>query len=44
MKMMIFGYVGSISGLQKALNEYIEQLEQSNKDDTQDTDDCDIQH
>ena len=44
MKTMIFGYVGPISGLQKALSEYIEQLEQSNEDDSQDTDDYDIQH
>ena len=42
MKTMIFGYAGPISGLQKALNEYIKQLEQSNEDDSQDTDDCDF--
>lgn len=35
MKKMIFGYVGPISGLQQALDEYIEQ---SNKDD------CDTQY
>ena len=40
MKTMIFGYVGPISGLQKALNEYIEQ---SNKDDSQDMIDGDTQ-
>jgi hypothetical protein len=44
MKTMIFGYAGPISGLQKALDDYIKQLEQSNEDDSQDTDDCDIQH
>ena len=41
---MIFGYAGPISGLQKALDEYIEQLEQLNEDDSQDTVDCDIQY
>ena len=40
MKTMIFGYAGPISGLQKALNEYIKQL---NEDDQRDTIDCDIQ-
>ena len=44
MMKMIFGYVGPISGLQKALDEYIEQLEQLNEDDSQDTVDCDIQY
>lgn len=44
MKTMIFGYVGPISGLQKALDDYIKQLEQTNEDDSQDTDDCDIQY
>lgn len=43
MKTMIFGYIGPISGLQKALDDYIKQLEQSNEDNTQDTDNCDIQ-
>lgn len=42
MKTMIFGYVGPISGLQKALDDYIKQLEQSNEDDSQDTNYCDI--
>lgn len=41
MKTMIFGYVGPISGLQKALDEYIEQLDQLNEDDLQDMGDCD---
>ncbi len=41
MKTMIFGYAGPISGLQKALDEYIEQ---SNEDASQDMVDCDIQH
>ncbi len=36
MKTMIFGYAGPISGLQKALDEYIEQLDISNEDDLQD--------
>ena len=36
MKKLIFGYAGPISGLQKALDEYIEQLDQSNEDDSQD--------
>ena len=40
MKKMLFGYVGPISGLQQALDEYIKQL---NEDDQQDTVDCDIQ-
>jgi len=40
MKTMLFGYAGPISGLQKALDEYIKQL---NEDDSQDTVDCDIQ-
>ena len=40
---MIFGYVGSISGLQQALNEHIKQLDQLNEDDQQDTVDCGIQ-
>lgn len=44
MKTMIFGYVGPISGLQQALNEYIKQLDQLNEDDPQDTDDCDMQY
>ena len=39
---MIFGYVGPISGLQKALDEYIELLDQPNEDDMQDMGDCDI--
>jgi hypothetical protein len=43
MKTMIFRYVGPISGLQKALDDYIKQLEQSNEDDSQDADDCDTQ-
>mgnify|MGYP001036907729 FL=1 len=43
MKKMIFGYVGPISGLQQALDEYIKQLDQLNEDDQQDTVDCDIQ-
>jgi len=43
MKKMIFGYVGPISGLQKALDEYIKQLDQLNEDDPQDIVDCDIQ-
>jgi hypothetical protein len=43
MKTMIFGYAGPISGLQKALDEHIEQLDQSNEDDSQDMVDCDIQ-
>lgn len=43
MKTMIFGYAGPISGLQKALDEYIEQLEQLNEDDSQDKIDRDIQ-
>ena len=42
MMKMIFGYVGPISGLQKALDEYIEQLNQLNEDDMQDMGDCDI--
>lgn len=42
MKTMIFGYVGPISGLQKALDEYIELLEQPNEDGPQDIGDCDI--
>ena len=42
MKTMIFGYVGPITGLQKALDEYIEQLEQSNKDDLQGMRICDF--
>ena len=36
MKTMIFSYIGPISGLQKALNECIEQSDQLNKDDLQD--------
>ena len=44
MKTMLFRYVGPISGLQKALDEYIEQLKQLNEDDPQDMVDCDIQH
>jgi len=43
MKTMIFGYAGPISGLQKALDDYIKQLEQSNEDDSHDADDCDNQ-
>ena len=43
MKRMLFGYVGPISGLQQALDEYIKQLDQLNEDDQQDTVDCDIQ-
>ena len=43
MKTMIFSYAGPISGLQKALDEYIKQLDQSNEDDSQDMVDCDIQ-
>mgnify|MGYP000949377314 CR=1 FL=1 len=39
MKTMIFSYAGPISGLQKALDEHIEQ---SDKDDLQDMGDCDI--
>ena len=42
MKTMIFRYVGPISGLQKALNEYIEQLEQLSKDDLQGMGVCDF--
>jgi hypothetical protein len=42
MKTMIFGYAGPISGLQKALDEYIEQLDQSYEYDMQDMGDCDI--
>ena len=44
MKTLIFSYVGPISGLQKALDEYIKQLKQLNEHDSQDTDDCDIQY
>ena len=44
MKTMIFGYAGPISGLRKALDEYIEQLDQLNEDDPQDMADCDIQY
>jgi hypothetical protein len=44
MKKMIFGYAGPISGLQKALNEHIKQLDQLNEDNPQDTVDCNIQH
>ena len=40
MKTMIFGYVGPISDLQKALDERIEQLEQLNEDDLQSMGDC----
>lgn len=39
MKTMIFGYVGPISGLQKALDEYIEQLD---RDDLQGMGVCDF--
>ena len=44
MKTMLFRYVGPISGLQKALDDYIKQLEQSNEDAPQDMVDCDVQH
>jgi hypothetical protein len=43
MKKIIFDYVGPVSDLQKALNEFIEQLEQLSEDDLQSTDDCNIQ-
>ena len=39
MKVMIFSYVGPVSGLQQALDEYIEQLD---RDDLQDMGYCDI--
>lgn len=39
MKTMIFSYAGPISGLQKALDEYVEQL---NEDNSQDAVDYDI--
>ena len=39
---MIFSYVGPVSGLQKALDERIEQLEQAYEYDFQDMGDCDF--